>query len=186
MSSTIGVQNIAHTNGTVAATVSSSGNIAMASGKTFSGGGKVLQVKNFQTGASTTGTSQMAADDTIPQNTEGTEVMTLAITPTSTSSNLLIQVVVWGSSSIDAVMTAALFQDSTANALGAITAYQSTGTGTHALQFNHFMTSGTTNSTTFKIRVGINTGTFTFNGYSGGRKLGGVGASSITITEIGG
>ena len=37
MSSTIGVQNIAHTNGTVAATVSSGGNIAMASGKTFSG-----------------------------------------------------------------------------------------------------------------------------------------------------
>jgi hypothetical protein len=44
MSSTIGVQNIAHTNGTVAATVDSGGNIAMASGKTFSATGAVLQL----------------------------------------------------------------------------------------------------------------------------------------------
>jgi len=46
------------------------------------------------------------------------------------------------------------------------------------------MTAGTTSATTFKFRVGINSGTFTFNGYSGGRKLGGVAASSMTITEI--
>ena len=151
---------------------------------TVSGAGTIVQVVNVQTGAVATGTSQIAADDTIPQNTEGTEVLTLEITPTSASNKLLIQIVIYGSSSADAVMTPALFQDSTASALASISAYQSTGTGTHTLPLNHYMTAGTTSATTFKVRVGINSGTFTFNGYSGGRKLGGVAASSMTITEI--
>ena len=146
--------------------------------------GSVVQVKNVQRGDSLTGTSQMAADDTIPQNNEGTEVLTLAITPTSATNKLLIQIVLYGSSSADHVMTPALFQDSTAGALAAVTAYQPTGTGTQTLPLNHFMTAGTTSATTFKVRVGINSGTFTLNGYSGTRKVGGVAASSMTITEI--
>jgi hypothetical protein len=52
--------------------------------------GSVLQVVNVQTGAVATGTSQTQNDDTIPQNTEGTEFITLAITPTSASSKLKI------------------------------------------------------------------------------------------------
>ena len=150
------------------------------------GTGAVLQVKNSTVSTSDTSASSIGADDTIPQSNEGLEVTTLAITPKSASNKLLIQVVVMGSSSSDAVTTIGLFQDSGANALGAVTAYQSTGTGTHTLSFNHFMTAGTTSATTFKVRAGANTGTFTLNGYSGGRKLGGVASSSITIMEIGG
>ena len=146
--------------------------------------GKVLQVVNTTVSTSTTSTTAIPADDSIPQNTEGKEVMTLAITPSSASNKLLIQVVAYGASSPDAVMTSALFQDSTANAIGAVTAFQSTATGTHALQFNHYMLAGTTNATTFKVRLGVNTGTLTFNGHSGVRMLGGVASSSITITEL--
>jgi hypothetical protein len=146
--------------------------------------GKVLQVVNTTVSTSTTSTTAIPADDSIPQITEGKEVMTLAITPSSASNKLLIQVVAYGASSPDAVMTSALFQDSTANAIGAVTAFQSTATGTHALQFNHYMLAGTTNATTFKVRLGVNTGTLTFNGHSGVRMLGGVASSSITITEI--
>ena len=51
--------------------------------------------------------------------------------------------------------------------------------------FSHFMTAGTTSETTFKVRAGFNaSGTTTFNGSGGARRLGGVFASSITITEI--
>lgn len=40
-------------------------------------------------------------------------------------------------------------------------------------------------ATTFKVRIGgTSAGATTFNGSGGGRKLGGVMASSITITEI--
>ena len=148
------------------------------------GGGKVLQVVNSTVNSSATTTSAIPADDSRPLPTEGLEAMTLAITPTSTSSKLLIQVVVMGSSSNDAVMTIALFQDSGSHSIGAVTAYQSTGTGTQTLSFNHFMTAGTTSATTFKVRAGANTGTFTLNGHSGVRMVGGVASSSITITEI--
>ena len=47
------------------------------------------------------------------------------------------------------------------------------------------MTAGTASETTFKVRVGFNaSGTTTFNGSGGARRLGGNFASSITITEI--
>lgn len=52
--------------------------------------GKILQQVHAVTSAVATGTTAMVADDTIPQNTEGNEAITLAITPTSASSKLLI------------------------------------------------------------------------------------------------
>jgi len=82
MSSTIGVQNIAHTNGTVAATVSSGGNIAMASGKTFSGGGKVLQVKQDILRTTWVSSSSSTAFENTP--------LSVTITPQSTNSKILI------------------------------------------------------------------------------------------------
>ena len=59
MSSTIGVQNIAHTNGTNAMTVASDGNVAMASGKTFSGGTTEIITNNTSGG---TGVSEIVLD----------------------------------------------------------------------------------------------------------------------------
>jgi hypothetical protein len=148
--------------------------------------GSVLQVKNLQTGAVATGTTVIPFDDTIPQITEGTQFMSLAITPISATSKLLICVVATASSSLALQwMTSALFQDSTANALAANSAFTTTGTAFSPCVFNHFMTSGTTSSTTFTVRSGSpDAGTTTFNGQSADNRLGGVLASSITITEI--
>jgi hypothetical protein len=84
------------------------------------GGGKVLQVVNYQTGTMATGTTVLPFDDTIPQNTEGTEFMTLAITPTSATSRLKIDVVWMGSHTIINYFTVALFVGTTANALASI------------------------------------------------------------------
>lgn len=187
MSSKIGVQNIAHTNGTVAATVSSGGDIAMASGKTFSATGAVLQVKHFQTGAVANATTTIPNDDSIPQNNEGAEFMTLSITPKSASNKLLIQVVMCGGANDgNRQITSALFQDSTTNALATVGHYQVQSTGMVTVTFNHYMTAGTTSATTFKVRGGASIGNYTLNGYGNTtRTMGGVTASSITITEIG-
>ena len=147
--------------------------------------GSVLQVKNFQTGTLATGTTVIPYDNTIPQITEGTQFLSLAITPTSATSKLLIQVNVFVSSSVITFITAALFQDSTANALAGSSFYGSVATGTVIIPFNYFMTSGTTSSTTFTVRCGSNNAsTLTLNGSSGTQELGGVASSSITITEI--
>jgi hypothetical protein len=148
------------------------------------GGSRVGQVVNTQTGAYSTGTTTIPLDDTIPQNTEGTEFMTLSITPSSATNKLRIDVIGFLSTSSGEWLSMALFQDSTANALAAVSAYQPTATGMSTVPLTHFMTAGTTSPITFKVRAGPNAGgTIGING-SGGRKFGGVAASSITITEI--
>lgn len=147
--------------------------------------GTILQVVNTTTGASATGSATIPQDNTIPQNTEGTEFMTLAITPTSATSKLRIDVVVNGAGSGANSWIVGLFQDSTVNAIAAINYNMAANNVASPASFTYYMTSGTTSSTTFKIRVGCSTaGTFTFNGQSSSQLLGGVMASSITISEI--
>jgi len=161
-----------------------SGNLSFAA----AGGGKIVQIVNVTDSTTATGTTLVPPDNTIPQNTEGTEFMTLAITPTNASNKLLIQVVIVGSLNItnNATMTA-LFQDSTANALAATMQAARQADVANTTTFNHYMTAGTTNATTFKVRAGpYFSGTYRFNGMasSAAQLFGGVSSSSITITEI--
>lgn len=145
----------------------------------------VVQVVTVQSGAVATGSTVLPIDDTIPQNTEGDEYLTLAITPTATTNTLRIEVVVSAGRTNAGALTVALFQDTTADALAAMQAWQAQGGGNNILTLVHSMTAGTTSATTFKVRIGPHTaGTVTFNGSGGIRQFGGVMASRITITEI--
>lgn len=148
--------------------------------------GTIVQIVNTQTGAVATGSTVMPSDDSIPQNTEGDEYMTLAITPTSATNKLKIDVVWHGDSSgAQDCMTVALFQDTTANALACVGQYTTGENDNMTIVFSHYMTAGTTDETTFKVRAGLaQAGTTTFNGRSSSRLYGGISASSITITEI--
>ncbi len=112
--------------------------------------------------------------------------MTLAITPKSATNKLRIDVTaVYACSQLQTFVGVALFQDSTANALAAVIQEVFAADGNVTATFAHFMTSGTTSATTFKVRIGANgASTITFNGRVAGRLYGGVMASSITITEI--
>ena len=152
---------------------------------------KIVQVVNTQTGAAATTTVVIPYDDTIPQNTEGAQFMSLAITPTNTNNKLKIEVTFYGAQSGSAgtypAAVVALFQDSTAGALAASTIPNVAATRVGSSTFTYYMTAGTTSATTFKVRAGppVDTSsTLTFNGRTSARILGGVIASSITITEI--
>ena len=149
--------------------------------------GATVQIVNTQDGAVATGTTVLPQDDTIPQNTEGDEYMTLAITPTSSSNLLKIDMVLaLANSNTNPNVLAALFQDSTAGALAGMMGGRNGATNQGALiSFTHWMTAGTTSATTFKVRAGTGgAGTTTFNGLAATRLFGGVMASSMTITEI--
>ena len=145
--------------------------------------GAVVQVVNYSTGAYATGSTAIPYDDSIPQNTEGDERMTLAITPKATTDKLMIEVSgTFYSGGTDEIIMA-LFQDSTADALAAVYAHSVIGDNV-TLSLKHYMAAGTTSATTFKIRAGRATAAaLGFNG-EGARKLGGVIASNITITEV--
>ena len=163
------------------------GLVAGALPSTVIGAGAVLQVVHVQSGAVATTTTLLPGDDTIPQITEGAEFLTLAITPTSTTSKLRIDVIVYlNHSATTAGIYAALFRDSTANSLAVAASQVPNSGGQMPLCITHYATSGTTSSTTFRVRGGSgDAGTVTFNGNSSGsRKFGGAYASTITITEI--
>ena len=145
--------------------------------------GTVLQIVRYQTGAVATGATAIPFDDTIPQITEGVEFMTLAITPKSAASLLIVEVVCMGSPSLIDWVTVALFQDAIASSLAAV--YNYIGTNEAApLGFAYSATSGSTSARTFRVRGGGTATTFTFNGASSARRMGGVSSSSITITEV--
>lgn len=145
---------------------------------------KVVQVVVSQTGAVATGTTTIPVDDTIPQNTEGTEFLTATITPTNSANYLEIDISIMVAASAIVHMTAALFRDSTANALAA-KAQKALASGDLMQIDMHFsVAAGSTSSTTFKVRVGGNgASTITINGAAGARLFGGVSASIIRITE---
>ena len=153
--------------------------------------GAVVNVLNHQFGSVLNlGNVTIPYDDTIPQNTEGGEVMTLAITPKSTTNKLKIDVIVSMSTTLSGEkVVVALFQDSTADALACVSEELYDSTYMLAIPLTHFMTAGTTSSTTFKVRCGrtdSHSNPLTINGYNGSRKFGGVSSTCITITEIAG
>ena len=149
-------------------------------------GGALLQQVNTQTGAVATGTTIFVEDDTIPQNTEGSEFMTLSITPKSATSVINIEAHIFYSQSAGTRSGAGLFKDSDANALSFTSNFIKDTTSMGNMQVFYSEASGSTSARTYKIRCGnIQTaGTFTFNGQGGVRKFGGTVLSTIRILEI--
>lgn len=146
---------------------------------------RTLQTVFVETGAVNTGTTITPFDDTIPQSGEGDQYMSLAITPKSATSKLLIEANWYGACTAARNVVMALFQDATAGALAAVPDNFTAANAVIGMALRHVMTSGTTSATTFKLRVGYDSGsnTITFNGASGARLLGGVLASNMKITE---
>ena len=147
-------------------------------------GGQLIQTVNTTRVDVVSGTTVMPFDDSIPQKTEGVEFLTVAITPTKNDNKLLISVHLQCQMTNNGQWSMALFQDDTANALAA----SSERDGASDLEIHslkHFMTTGTTSETTFKIRsASSGSGTITMNSVAGSRKYGGVLSSSITVQEI--
>lgn len=138
----------------------------------------------------------MPWDDTIPQNTEGDEVLTATITPKNINNYLVIDFVGVGSCNLQTPCSVALFQDAVANAIAATTwgheaeVFFQNSNIPIALKF--VMPAGTTSPTTFKIRVGCSmssgagSGAYINSFYDGAaqtRVFGGVAATTLTITE---
>lgn len=146
--------------------------------------GDVVQVKRLRTGTVATGTTVIPLDNTIPQNTEGDEYMSLAITPTAGPNVLEVDAKWIGSNShANPNVTAALFRDSGADAVAAVY-ITAASAGPDAYPLRYATVASSTSSTTFKVRAGNNNaGTTTFNGAGGGALMGGVSDSFIEITE---
>lgn len=120
------------------------------------------------------------SNDTIPQNTAGAEILSVEITPTSSTNRLLIRAEIAGSISGGSIWTAALFQDAVANAL---VARPISVAGFSTLPLTCEIAAGSTGAMTFKVRAGPNGGTFYLNGTAAGRVYGGVSICNLIVEE---
>ena len=128
-------------------------------------------------------------DDSFPQQaTEGSTYSTIntSITPNNSSNYLRITVVLKISSDNNENIIAALFQDSTANALEVSTYRQTEELSISTLILRYIMTAGTTSATTFKVNVSSYTNSIrvTINGINAGRLFGGASNSSMLIDDL--
>ena len=151
---------------------------------TVSSGTLIQSVTNQVTAAAGPLSTRFVIDDTIPQNTEGTEIFTQSITPTSASNILEIDIIAQLYNTTASYCGLALFQDSTANAIAA-SFYVINSSWCIPVPLKYRMVAGTTSSTTFKVRVGGDTAVGN-NLYLNGRTsriFGGVIISYINIKE---
>ncbi len=147
--------------------------------------GFVVQVAQATASAVATGTTTIPIDDTIPQNTEGDQYMSVTITPKSTTNTLVIQVTAMlANTATSPYIAGAIFQDSTANAIAASVEWAANASDTITFDIITTLTAGTTSATTFKFRAGCNSaGTTTFNGQVGARFFGAITKSAMVVWE---
>jgi hypothetical protein len=149
--------------------------------------GQLVQAQRTETGAATTGTTVIPADDTIPQITEGDEYLSQAITPVSAANLLHVSAQLWLSNNVVGPhnIMAALFQDSTANALVSTIQTNHAASYQCSMWLSHRKLAGTTSALTMRVRAGGgNPGTTGINGLPGNRIHGGVANSFLEVQEI--
>ncbi len=145
--------------------------------------GQIVQTRRNRDGAYAAGAATIPNDNTTPQNTEGSQFMSQAITPRSALNMLDINALIHCDSSSDDNLTVALFQDSTADAL-AVSTQNTSGAGhRRVFQLSYRMTAGTASATTFKIRAGGSFAAARFNSVGGAAGFNGLLASYLGVEE---
>ena len=132
------------------------------------------------------GSDTIPSDNTIPQITEGKQVLICSITPKSSISKLKIEIKTWSSIAAGGgITTIALFQNSDPDALAVAKHEVYNGNEFQETILTHFMTAGTTSQISFSVRMGCGGSAWGFNGdYLGATLYGGKMYSSISVTEI--
>jgi len=184
--STLSIKELSHPSGEVIKIAAGKTLDLKSQGTTTLPTGSVLQVKNVVLRTLVSTSSSIPFDNTIPQITEGAEAFTLAITPSNASSKLKISAYGMGASATNnRQLIFALFKDTTADALAvSIGGFQAAGTAEMGINLEHFMTAGTTNAITFRLRFASNNGTGYLNGSGSEQRFGGSAATGMTIMEI--
>ena len=125
-------------------------------------------------------------DDTAPQSTEGSEVITASITPTSATNKLIVDAVIHVSFAAAAQAIASLFRDSGTDAIKVAWEYQGGGGEVSTLSIHYEVVAGSTSPTTFKVRCGDTAASnFYFNSNTTANRFNSLLTSYIKVTEIG-
>lgn len=123
-------------------------------------------------------------DDSLPQNTEGTEILTVSITPKNAANRIRVRFQCCAGTSVASGLTAALFVDSDANAIAATGTVTSGGGSLEQLALEYETAAGSTSARTYKIRVGAGSDNAYVNGDSSSRRYGGAARATLVVEEL--
>lgn len=144
-----------------------------------------------QTSESTIATALLTAvnipfDNTIPQITEGAQVMTHAFTPQDASNNLRIECISWATNGANQNCTLAIFAQGTANAIAAVDIIGAGASIASGAYCTATMVAGVTTAITFEARFGPDGGVNSrLSGSIGaGHKYGAAGITTLRVTEF--
>jgi hypothetical protein len=148
--------------------------------------GSVVKSAYSETTAYATYNTVIPFDDTVPQITEGTEILTVAITPTSASSKIRIKANLYTSTiSGGGTVVFAIFRDSNANAIFVTSDYKEISLETSSVSFEFYDAPSSVSTVTYKLRVGPGNASFplALNG-TNSRRFGGAARCTLIAEEI--
>ena len=137
---------------------------------------------SYATNANLTATFPL--DDTIPQISEGTQIISVSITPKTTTNRLRATFRGQASNTNVSGNSVAMFLNSGANAVQAD--HQTCAGASFSFPFTmtYEWVPGATSSQTIAVRAGPSANTMRFNGSAAGRLFGGVAAATLVVEEI--
>lgn len=124
-------------------------------------------------------------DDTIPQSTEGIQILTASLTPSSTTNKVRVRFK--GQAVIDtagANFSAALFVNSGTSAVRAAFMTVPGTSQAEEISFEFEHVPGATTAQTYAVRVGPSLGNARMNGGTAGRIFGGTSAATLVLEEV--
>lgn len=131
-------------------------------------------------------TTAVPSDDTIPQITEGTEILTITFTPKHASSAIFVIAsfgVFANSTTGDAVCS--LFKSTSTNALQVSAAHGLSAGNVQSIPPIFYKEApGSVTPIVYSIRAGASTGTLRFNGSTAARAWGGAASCQLWVVEV--
>lgn len=149
--------------------------------------GTVLQSVSATISTAPALTTTLPWDTTIPQVTEGTQVLSATITPTTNTSKIRISVIAQGTINAVDNLVAAIFVNGGANAIKAGGVSVPAANYLVTLALHHIHSPASTSAQTYTVRIGPGSAanTATINGtVAAGVFLGGTSAATLIVEEI--
>ena len=130
-------------------------------------------------------TTQIPFDGTVPQITEGTEIISVSITPKSVTNKLRVRFSGYGCTSAAQNIISAVFRDAIASALFATPVRADAADSPRQIVGEFEFVPATTSAVTIRLRVGPGGGvTLRLNGTTSTFGFGGIEKTTLIVEEI--
>jgi hypothetical protein len=131
-------------------------------------------------------TTAIPIDNTVPQNTEGTQIISVSFTPKTVTNRIRLRFQgEFGANATPCSVVAAVFSSASAGALRSVLITSPTADYATPIALEYEYVPGVTTALTFSVRVGPTTGfTMRMNGTTAGGFMGGTMGATLVIEEI--